>query len=70
MQAPDLRLQEIKIDSCGILNIDIMELPASCVIVLSEGRAKMAKLHPHAETTIKTYKGKVIRVNFDEGEDF
>ncbi|WP_243458193.1 XtrA/YqaO family protein [Sporosarcina sp. Te-1] len=47
-----------------------MELSGSCVIVISDGRAKMSELPPHAETTIKTYKGKVIRVNFDEGEEF
>ncbi|WP_432364062.1 XtrA/YqaO family protein [Sporosarcina sp. UB5] len=47
-----------------------MELPETCVIVLSERRAKMAKLPRHADTTIKTYKGKVTRVNFDEGVEF
>ncbi|MCM3712012.1 XtrA/YqaO family protein [Sporosarcina luteola] len=65
-----MRLKEINIDTHGILNIDIMELPASCVIVLSEGRAKVAELPPHAETTIKTFKGKVTRIKCDKGEDF
>ncbi|XKF84807.1 XtrA/YqaO family protein [Planococcus rifietoensis] len=47
-----------------------MELPKQCVLVISDGRAKIAELHPHAETKIFTYKGKVKRVNFEEGEDF
>lgn len=65
-----MRLKDLQLDSQGVLNIDIMELPASCVIVLSEGRAKFAELPPHADTTIKTFKGKVTRVNFDEGVEF
>lgn len=64
------RMKELQIDPQGILNIDTMELPESCVIVLSEGRAKVAQLPLHADTTIKTYKGKVTRVNWDEGEAF
>lgn len=47
-----------------------MELPVSCVLVISEGRAKLAELPVHAELNIVTYKGKVKRLNFDEGEDF
>ena len=53
-----------------MLELDIMELPRNCVLVISDGRAKVAALPVHAETSIVTYKGKVKRVNFDEGEDF
>ena len=66
----ETRMKELSIDPQGILNIDTMELPESCVIVFSEGRAKVARLPLHADTTIKTYKGKVTRVNWDEGEAF
>ncbi len=53
-----------------MLELDIMELPRSCVLVISDGKAKVAELPVHAETSIVTYKGKVKRVNFDEGEEF
>lgn len=65
-----MRMQEVKISETGILELDIMELPENVVLVISEGKAKMAALPSHAETSIVTYKGKVKRVNFDEGEDF
>lgn len=60
-----MRMKELQIDSRNILSIDTMELSESCVIVITDGRAKMSELPPHAETTIKTYKGKVARINFD-----
>lgn len=65
-----LRMKELQIDSQGILNIDIMDLPKSCAIVISDGRAKVADLPPHANTMIKTHKGIVTRVHWDEGENF
>jgi len=65
-----MRMKELKIASNGNLNLDIMELPESCVIVLSNGVAKMAELPPHAETKIITHQGKVKRVKWDEGEEF
>ncbi|MBE1554783.1 XtrA/YqaO family protein [Sporosarcina limicola] len=64
------RMKELQISSQGILNIDTMELSESCVIVISDGKAKMAELPLHADMTIKTYKGIVTRVNWDEGEEF
>ena len=65
-----MRMKEIQIDSQGVLTIDTMELSESCVIVISDGKVKMAELPPHADTIIKTYKGIVTRVNWDEGEEF
>lgn len=65
-----MRMKEVKISETGILKLDIMELPKNCVLVISDGKAKVAELPVHAETSIVTYKGKVKRVNFDEGEDF
>ena len=64
------RMKELQIDSQGILNIDTMELSESCVIVISDGKVKMAELPSHADTIIKTYKGIVTRVNWDEREAF
>lgn len=65
-----MRMTEVKIFETGELKLDIMSLPTNCIIVISEGRAKMAELPEHAETKIFTYKGKVSRVKFEEGEDF
>lgn len=65
-----MRLQEVKISETGILELDIMELPVSCALIISEGKVKLMELPSHAQTSIVTYKGKVKRVNFDEGEDF
>ena len=65
-----MRLQDVKISETGILKLDIMELPKSCVLLISEGKVKIGELPKHAQTTIKTYDGKVKRVNFDEGEEF
>ena len=53
-----------------MLELDIMELPKSCILVISQGKEKMVELPPHAETSIVRYQGKVKRVNFDEGEEF
>lgn len=65
-----MRMRELKISNAGTLNLDIMELPESCVIVLSKGVAKFAELPAHAETKIITHQGQVKRVKWDEGEEF
>lgn len=65
-----MRLKPLVISDDGILQIDIMELPENCVIVLSDGIAKFTELPAHAKTKIVTYQGKVRRVEFDEGEEF
>lgn len=65
-----MRLKELKISIDGKLYLDIMELPKTCVIVLSNGVAKLAELPAHAETKIITHQGQVKRVKWDEGEEF
>lgn len=65
-----MRLENVKLSETGKLELDIMELPESCILVLSEGRARVAALHPHAETKVITKNGKVVRLRFEEGEDF
>lgn len=65
-----MRLKSLEISNEGLLQVDIMELPENCVIVLSNGIAKFSELPAHAKTKIVTYQGKVKRVEFDEGEEF
>lgn len=65
-----MRMEQVEISETGELKLDIMELPTNCVLIISEGKVKLTELHPHAETKIFTYKGKVSRVKFEEGEDF
>jgi hypothetical protein len=66
-----LRLKNVTINpESSRLELDIMELPTSFVIVVSEGRARLTELPIHGETKIVTHQGKVKRVKFDEGEDF
>lgn len=65
-----MRLKQLEISNDGMLQVDIMELPENCVIVLSGGIAKFSELPAHAKTKIVTYQGKVKRVEFDEGEEF
>ena len=65
-----MRMQDLEINVEGRLSIDIMELPDSCVIILSHGKAKVAELPAFAETKIVTHQGRVKRVKWDEGEEF
>jgi len=64
-----MRMEELKIDGKGCLNIDIMELD-KCAVIIDGGKAKLVKLHHHGEVRIITHQGKVKRVRFDEGEEF
>ena len=65
-----MRMHLVNVSETGELKLDIMELPLSCVLIISEGKVKMGELPPYAETRIKTHGGKVKHVNFDEGEEF
>nr|WP_088005708.1 XtrA/YqaO family protein [Indiicoccus explosivorum] len=65
-----MRLMELKINETNVIELDIMELPDSCVVVINDGKVKLAELPPHAETKIITHKGRVTRVKWDEGEEF
>lgn len=64
------RMKELAINSQGILKIDTIGLSGPCTIVISNGKAKIADLPFHADVKITTYKGRVTRVNWDEGEEF
>ena len=65
-----MRMQDLEINVEGRLLVDIMELPDSCVIILSQGKAKVAELPAFAETKIVTHQGQVKRIRWDEGESF
>lgn len=65
-----MKLPELQIDCEGMLNIDIMELPINCVVVISEGKAKVRELPVHGEYKIVTHQGKVKRMRREEGEEF
>lgn len=56
-----MRLQDVKIPETGELILDIMELSGRHVLLISDGKAKLGALPPHAETRIKTHDGKVRR---------
>lgn len=63
-------MAEVQIDCEGMLNIDIMELPINCVVVISEGKAKVWEFPEHGEYRIVTHQGKIRRMRREEGEDF
>ncbi|WP_438312253.1 XtrA/YqaO family protein [Sporosarcina sp. FA9] len=53
-----------------MLGIGIIDLPANCVVVISEGMAKVRELPEHGEYRIVTHQGKVRRMRREEGEEF
>lgn len=57
-------------DRSGKLEIDIMDIPSSCVIVICDGKAKLRELPPYGEYKIVTHQGKVKRMRREEGEEF
>lgn len=65
-----MRMKLVDISETGELKLGIMELPLSCILIISEGKVKIGELPPYAETRIKTHDGKVKRVNFEGGEEF
>ena len=62
-----VNMENLSIDGQGRLNIDIMELPMNCVVVISEGVAKLRELPEHGEYKIVTHQGKVRRMRREEG---
>lgn len=62
--------KDLQIDQRMCLNIDIMEIPESCVVVISDGKAKLRELPPHGEYKIVTHQGKVKRMRRETGEEF
>ncbi|MGG3452256.1 XtrA/YqaO family protein [Domibacillus aminovorans] len=56
--------------STMMLELDIMEIPKACVVVICNGKAKLRELPPHGEYKIVTHEGKVKRMKKEEGEEF
>lgn len=65
-----MRLKDVNLSCNNELNINIMELPTNCVILISDGKVKLGELPPFAETQIVTHAGKVRRIKWNEGEEF
>lgn len=65
-----MKVQDIEIDSTNRLELDIMDIPSSCVIVICDGKAKIRELPPFGEYRIVTHQGKVKRMRREEGEEF
>lgn len=62
---------DIAINMDTFLNsLGIIELPVNCVVVISEGKAKLRELPEHGEYKIVTHQGKVRRMRREEGEEF
>lgn len=53
-----------------MLEIDTMEIPTNCVIVISNGKVKVRELPEHGEYRIVTHQGKIKRMRREEGEEF
>ncbi|MEK3887744.1 XtrA/YqaO family protein [Bacillus sp. FSL K6-3431] len=65
-----MNIQDIELTETNRLEIDIMEIPTSCVIVICDGKVKLRELPPHGEYKIVTHQGKVKRMRREEGEEF
>ncbi|WP_329958864.1 XtrA/YqaO family protein [Sporosarcina sp. G11-34] len=53
-----------------MLEIGIIDLPANCVVVISDGIAKVRELPEHGEYRIVTHQEKIKRMRREEGEEF
>lgn len=62
--------QNIDLKEKKMLEIDTMEVPSSCVIVICDGQAKIRELPSFGEYRIVTHQGKVKRMRREEGEEF
>lgn len=65
-----MKTQNIDINENNILELDIMDIPKSCVVVISNGQAKIRELPDYGEYRIVTHQGKVKRMRKEEGEEF
>ncbi|MCM3452757.1 XtrA/YqaO family protein [Heyndrickxia oleronia] len=66
-----MRLKDIEINPSTMkLEVNVMEIPNSCVIVICDGKAKLRELPTFGEYKIITHQGKIKRMRKDEGEEF
>ncbi len=65
-----MNLQEVNIKNKERIEFNITDIPSSCVIVISNGTAKLRELPAYGEYRIVTHQGKVKRMRREEGEEF
>lgn len=66
-----MKMEELNINPSTMkLEVDIMEIPTSCVIIICDGKVKLRGLPTHGEYKIVTHQGKVKRMRMEEGEEF
>ncbi|WP_309087280.1 XtrA/YqaO family protein [Domibacillus sp.] len=64
-------MKDIIIDPSTMkLELDIMEIPGTCVLVICDSKVKVRELPTHGEYKIVTHQGKVKRMGREEGEEF
>ncbi|MEN1934984.1 XtrA/YqaO family protein [Paenibacillus sp. 102] len=66
-----MRRKDIEINP-GItkLEIDILDISKDCVVIISNGKAKVRELPIYGEYRIITHQGRVKRMRREEGEEF
>lgn len=62
--------KDLQIDERMFLNIDIMNIPENCVVIISNGKVKLRELPRFGEYKIATHQGKVTRMRMEIGEGF
>ncbi len=65
-----MELQNLDFTKTSRLEIDVKDIPSTCVIVVCDGKAKVRELPLHGEYKIVTFQGKVKRMRREEGEEF
>lgn len=64
-------MRELEINPATMkMELNVGELPNSCVVVICDGKAKLRELPPYGEYKIITHQGKVKRMRREEGEEF
>lgn len=63
------QIGEVLLDE-EISKLGIMELPVNCVVVISDGKAKIREIPEHGYYRIVTHAGKIKRMRKEEGEEF
>lgn len=65
-----MKSQDIELTDERGLEVQATDIPFNCVIVISDGIAKIRELPPFGEYRIVTHQGKVKRMKKEEGEEF
>lgn len=66
-----LRSRDIEINpGTTKLEIDILDIKKDCIVIISNGKAKVRELPIYGEYRIITHQGRVKRMKREEGEEF